>query len=322
MPRIASFVVHDYEPSPGTFFDDVVQGLSQPAKRLPSKYLYDARGCRLYEAICDLEEYYLTRTELAILQRHSREIAARIGPEAAIIELGSGSNVKTRILLDRLDRPAAYVPVDIARDHLTATTAQLRLRYPRLEVHPLCADFTDWFEPPELETEVRRNVVVFLGSTIGNFDPAEAKTLLARMALVTGRQGGLLLGFDLKKDRQILEAAYNDSRGVTAQFNLNLLTRVNRELGANFRLEQFDHAAIYNPTAGRIEMHLVSDCWQAVSLHGHRFILRRGETICTEHSHKYDLHGFRRRAARAGFRHVQTWTDPRQMFAVAYFEIA
>jgi dimethylhistidine N-methyltransferase len=317
--KTSALIPHDYESSTRAFLEDVLEGLSRTERRLPCKYFYDRRGCELFEEICRLEEYYLTRTELAIMQRHAEEMAALIGREAEVIELGSGSSLKTRILLDHLQQPAAYAPVDIAREHLAATAAQLRLRYPRLEVLPLCADFADWFEPPESSAEVGRRVVYFPGSTIGNFEPDEAETLLARIAALAGEEGGFLIGLDLQKDPRILEAAYNDSRGVTAQFNLNLLARINRELGGDFQLDRFRHSAIYNAASGRIEMHLVSQTIQAVHLAGRTFRFSKGESICTEYSYKYDLPAFCRQAARAGFRHVQTWTDPRQMFAVVYF---
>jgi dimethylhistidine N-methyltransferase len=249
-------------------------------------------------------------------------MAACIGPQAAVIELGSGSSIKTCLLLDRLKDRVAYVPVDIARDHLAATAARLKIRYPKLEILPVCADFCNGFEVPETRLAPARRVVYFPGSTIGNFDPEEAETLLARMAAVAGAGGGLLIGVDLKKDRGVLEAAYNDARGVTAQFNLNLLARINRELCANFRLDRFQHSAVYNATAGRIEMHLVSRGRQTVRLNGRVFRFARGESICTEHSYKYDLSAFRRQAARAGFRHVQTWTDPEEQFAVILFTVA
>jgi dimethylhistidine N-methyltransferase len=307
---------------PAAFLDDVLEGLSQPAKRLPCKYFYDARGCRLFDAICELEEYYPTRTELAIMRRHVDEMVARIGPRAMVIELGSGSSTKTRVLLDRLPQPAAYVPVEIAREHLATAAAQLRARYPRLQIHPLCADFTADFDLPECGAEPLRRVAYFPGSTLGNFEPEEAEALLTRLAGLVGEGGGLLIGLDLQKDRRILEAAYNDAAGVTAEFNLNLLIRINRELAGNFRLNQFHHAAFYNETAGRIEMHLVSGCRQTAHVAGQAFHFVRGETICTEYSHKYNLPQFRRTAIRAGFQHVQTWTDPQPWFAVAYFEVA
>ncbi|MBW3597326.1 MAG: L-histidine N(alpha)-methyltransferase [Planctomycetes bacterium] len=318
----ASIVLHDFEPSIGAFLDEVLEGLSQPQKRLPSKYFYDRRGCELFEQICELEEYYLTRTELTIMRCWAGEMAARIGPRAMLLELGSGASLKTRLLLDRLQDPAAYVPVDIAREHLMATAAKLRLRYPGLDIRPLCADFFDWFEPPEFEQIPERTVVYFPGSTIGNFDPEETETLLERMAALAGSDGGLLIGFDLQKDPAVIEAAYNDARGVTAAFNKNLLARINRELDANFHLEHFDHRALYNADAGRIEMHLVSRRPQTVRVHGRAISFARGESICTEYSYKYNHRDFRRDAAGAGYRHVQTWTDERDYFAVAYFEVA
>ncbi len=320
MTRSAAIILHDYEPSTNVFLDDVWAGLSQPAKRLPSKYFYDQQGCMLFDAICELDEYYVTRTELAIMRREALDISARIGPRAEIVEFGSGSSIKTRLLLDGLRQPTAYIPIDIARGHLAATAAQLRVRYPNLEVAPLCADFSEWFEPPECNGAAQRRVVYFPGSTLGNFEPDDADTLLARMAAMAGPGGGLLIGIDLHKDQRTLEAAYNDARGVTAQFNLNLLARINRELQGDFRLNQFEHVAIYNDTARRIEMHLISRRPQTVRVAGREFHFARGEAICTEYSYKYDRGEFRRQAHRAGFRHVQTWTDDRERFAVMYFE--
>jgi dimethylhistidine N-methyltransferase len=307
------------ERATGEFLDDVLDGLSRPFRRLPCKYFYDRRGCRLFDEICEQEEYYLTRAEPSIMRAHADEMAARIGPRAELIELGSGSSIKTRLLLDRLQQPAAYIPVDIARDHLASTAAKLRLRYPRLNVLPLCADFTEEFEIPEGGSPSRRRVVYFPGSTLGNFEPHEADALLAKISARVGTGGGLLIGLDLQKDRETLEAAYNDARGVTAAFNLNLLARINRELDADFQLEGFQHAALYNATAGRIEMHLVSRGRQTVRLAGRTFRFSKGESICTEYSYKYDVQEFRRRAARAGFRHQATWTDSQQHFAVICF---
>jgi dimethylhistidine N-methyltransferase len=297
---------------------EVLAGLARPDKKLPCKYFYDERGSRLFDEICELEEYYLTRCELAILRRDAGEMAGRLGPGCALVEYGSGSSLKTRLLLDRLDRPAAYVPVDISGEHLLRSARRLARAYPDLEVVPVCADFTRPFPLPPLRHPPRRRVVYFSGSTIGNFGPAEATALLAGIARLCGPGGGLLIGVDLKKDRAILEAAYNDRRRVTAAFNLNLLARLNRELGADFDLGGYRHHAFYNAGPGRIEMHLVSLVAQTVHVGGAAFELAAGETICTEYSYKYGLDDFRALAARVGLAVEQVWTDERGLFSVQY----
>jgi dimethylhistidine N-methyltransferase len=300
---------------------EVLAGLARPHKQLPCKYFYDERGSRLFDEICELEEYYLTRCELAILRRHAGQMAGRLGPACALIEYGSGSSLKTRLLLDRLDRPAAYVPVDISGEHLLRSARELARAYPGLEVAPVCADFTRPFTLPPLRQSPRRRVVYFSGSTIGNFGPAEATALLAGIARLCGPGGGLLIGVDLKKDRAILEPAYDDTRGVTAAFNLNLLARINRELGADFDLGRFRHRAFYNEGAGRIEMHIVSRAAQTVHVGGTAFELAEGETICTEYSYKYGLDEFRDLAARAGLALEQVWTDEKGLFSVQYLGV-
>jgi dimethylhistidine N-methyltransferase len=249
-------------------------------------------------------------------------MAGRLGPGCALIEYGSGSSLKTRLLLDRLERPVAYVPVDISGEHLLLSARRLARAYPDLEVVPVCADFTRPFPLPPLRQEPRRRVVYFSGSTIGNFGSAEATDLLAGIARLCGPGGGLLIGVDLKKGRAVLEAAYNDRRRVTAAFNLNLLARLNRELGADFDLSRFRHRAFYNPGPGRVEMHLVSQAAQTVHVGGAAFDLAEGETICTEYSYKYGLDDFRELAARAGLTLEQVWTDEKGLFSVQYLRVA
>ncbi len=253
-------------PADDGFLRDVLDGLRRRRKRLPCKYFYDAVGSRLFDRICELDEYYLTRCELDLLHRHAGEMAETAGPGAVLIEYGSGSGLKTRLLLDRLRDPAAYVPVDISGEHLESSAARLARRYPGLPVLPVVADFTRPFELPPLPATAGRRIVFFSGSTIGNFRPNEAVRLLRQMAQVCGPAGGLLVAADLKKDRAVLEAAYNDLAGVTAAFNLNLLTRINRELGGDFVPEAFRHHAFYNARRGRVEMHLVSREDQTVSV--------------------------------------------------------
>ena len=298
------------------FRADVLDGLSRPQKRLPAKYFYDAEGSRLFDRITELDEYYPTRTELGIMRQHAGEMAERCGPRCLLVELGAGSLTKARLLLDRLDRPAGFVPVDVSGDHLHAAARELRGDYPDLEVRPVCADFTSDFPVPA--RAAARKVVYFPGSTLGNFDPAEADARLRKVGRLVGPGGGMLLGVDLRKDQGVLEAAYNDALGVTAAFNRNLLVRINRELGADFDPAAFRHRAFYNRLRSRIEMHLVSLTDQRVNLDDDAIRFRRGESIHTENSHKYDLGELARHAAACGFRTDATWTDPQGYFAVIY----
>jgi dimethylhistidine N-methyltransferase len=313
--------VADFAPETEGFRAEVLRGLRQRPKELPCKYFYDARGSRLFEQICELDEYYLTRAELAILRGHVAEMAARLGRGCQVIEYGSGSGTKTRILLDHLHQPAAYVPIDIAREHLESSAGRLAARYPGLAVLPVWADFTGPFELPPCHRPVSRRVVYFPGSTIGNFDPAGVTAVLRRIAALCGRGGGLLIGVDLRKDPHILERANNDGQGVTRAFNLNLLARINRELGADFRLDRFRHHAFYNRRLGRIEMHLVSLEDQTVRLDGEAIPLAAGESIHTESSYKYSLDGFRALAAGAGLDVADVWTDERGWFSVQYLTV-
>jgi dimethylhistidine N-methyltransferase len=308
-------------PAADEFLREVLHGLARSHKELPCKYFYDERGARLFEQICELPEYYLTRCELAILARHAADVARLLGPGCVLVEYGSGAGRKTRLLLDRLPTAAAYVPVDISREQLLRSAGQLARRYPALEVVPLCADFTRPFTLPPLQHPGARRAVYFSGSTIGNFGPAEALALLARIARLCGPGGGLLIGVDLQKEARILEPAYNDRQGVTAAFNLNLLARINRELGADFDLERFEHRAFYDARHGRIEMHLVSRQAQLVHLGGATVRLAAGETIRTEYSYKYSREDFARLSAAAGLEVRQVWTDEQGLFSVQYAEV-
>lgn len=303
------------------FLADALAGLRSPRKELPCKYFYDATGSRLFDQICETPEYYPTRTELAIMRAHAGEMGELVGPNAVVIEYGSGSSVKTRHLLRHIPRPTAYIPVDISAEHLHHAAAELSRRFPEVEVKPVAADFTKPFELPDLAMEATRRVVYFPGSTIGNFAPAAATVLLRGIARLCGRGGGLLIGVDRKKDPTILDAAYNDAGGVTAAFNLNLLTRMNRELGADFDLAGFRHRAIYNSFDGRVEMHLVSVRDQTVRLAGNVITFATGETIHTENSHKYSPDEFASLANRAGFRSVKGWTDTAGYFGVQFFTV-
>ncbi len=296
-----------------SFLRDVLAGLSSSPRTLPCKYFYDERGSALFDEICTLEEYYPTRTEAAILRDNAQAIADAAGPGAVLIEYGSGSSVKTRLLLDALDAPAAYVPVDISREHLLRCAAALAREYPALPVLPAAADFTRPFRLPALPEG--RRVVYFSGSTIGNFAPAEACRIMGHIADIAD---ALLIGVDLRKGRDVLEPAYNDARGVTAAFNLNLLARINRELGGDFDLSAWRHRALFNERYGRIEMRLVSVRDQSVRVGGRRFDFGAGEEICTEHSHKYTLPGFASLCRRAGLEVGRVWTDRAGLFSVQF----
>jgi dimethylhistidine N-methyltransferase len=316
--------LYDLEPSTNSLSEEVVRGLSRPEKTLPCKFLYDERGAQLFDRICTLEAYYPTRTEIGVLGRHGAEIAALLGPRCRVVELGSGSGIKTHLLLRHLDDPTSYIPVDISKAQLLELSISLSGSFPELEVLPVCADYTaDLFLPPA-RTEAARTVAFFPGSTIGNLEPEEAEAFLRRVYRLCAPDGGLLLGVDLKKDEAVLERAYNDPQGVTAAFNLNLLERINRECDADFDLGSWEHRAVYDPAHGRVEMRLVSRRAQRVRLFhsgGQEAVaveFREGEAITTEHCYKYDLPGFRALAERAGFRVERVWTDERQLFSVQY----
>lgn len=309
--------LHDFSPARDDFRSQVLRGLGQSRKHLPCKFFYDRRGSELFDRICELPEYYLTRTELGILQEKVAEMADAAGERCLLVEYGSGSSLKTRLLLERLRDPAAYVPLDISREHLLDAAARLAALFPRLRIAPVCADYTQPFELPACDGAAR-TVVYFPGSTIGNFDPHEARAFLRAAAERCGAGGGLLIGVDLKKDPAHLHAAYNDAAGVTAAFNLNLLARINRELDADFDLDCFAHYAFYNPRLGRVEMHLLSRADQTVHVANRRFLFREGETIFTESSYKYTLDEFAALARSSGWSVRQTWTDDRRAFSVQY----
>lgn len=305
----------------GFFQRDVYLGLSQKNKSLPCKYLYDERGSALFDQICQTSEYYPTRSELEIMRTNSASIAYQIGKRVTLVEYGSGSSVKTRMLLDSLEQPIAYVPVDISEEHLLNTTEKLRAAYPAVEILPVVADFTQPFELPVAKQVSSHTAFYFPGSTIGNFESTASDKLLKSISNLLGPKGGLLIGIDLQKDVDVIEAAYNDSHGVTAEFNLNFLARINNELDGTFDLEQFEHRAIYNPNYHRVEISVVSRCEQSVSVDGRVFRFRRGEEILTEYSHKYTVEGFSKFAARHGFSLHQYWTDARDYFAVLHLAL-
>ena len=298
---------------------DVIAGLSSDPRALPCKYFYDERGAALFQKMCELPEYYITRTEIDILDRHRAEIASQIGSNVELIGLGTGAGTKTRILIEALNKPAAYIPVDISEKQLRKSTARFQKVFPNLEILPVCADYLQPVVLPSPRHKPTRNVVYFPGSTIGNFEPREALEFLQRIANVSGRGGGLLIGVDFQKDQNVIEAAYNDKDGITAQFNLNLLAHINREIGANFDLSRWEHDAIYNSEAGRIEMYLISATDQTVRMQDRQFHFRAGEKILTERSYKHTSEGFIELARQAGFDFVKLWTDQARLFGVFYF---
>ena len=314
--------VLDLEPATSDFRAEAVAGLSRSPKTLPCKYFYDERGADLFGKICELPEYYVTRAELAILQSERGDIVRYLGEGIELVGLGTGAGTKTRLLLEELKRPTAYISVDISSEQLRRSSKLFRQLFPDVEILPVCADYLQPFQlPTPLRTPVRR-IVYFPGSTIGNFEPAEAADFLRRIANIVGAGGGLLIGVDLQKDPAILHAAYNDSAGITAQFNLNLLVRANRELDANFDLSRWRHRAIYNAAKGRIEMRLISTANQSVRIGEQEFHFALDEEIITEFSYKYTPEGFTELAAAANFRFRQIWTDDAQLFGVFYLTVA
>jgi len=311
---------HDERPAVATLRDEVLRGLAAQPKRIAPKFFYDERGSRLFDAICELPEYYPTRTEMAILRGCAPEIRQLAGPDCTLIELGSGASRKIRLLLDTL-RPQRYLGIDISREFLLESAEQLAHDYPWLEVHAACADFSMALDLPDVSGPGYR-LVFFPGSTIGNFEPGEALAFLQRIRALLRPQGALLIGVDLKKDAQILHRAYNDSQGVTAAFNLNLLERLRTELHAELDPRGFRHQAFYNARAGRIEMHLVSQRAQEVRVCGQRFRFRAGESIHSENSYKYSVAEFHALARRAALQPVRVWIDPQRLFSVHYLGVA
>lgn len=297
---------------------EILEGLRQAEKSISPKYFYDERGSQLFDAITHLPEYYPTETELGIMRDNIGEIAALIGAQASLIEFGSGSSRKTRVLLENLEQQAVYVPVDISEGHLLSSAARIRAEFPGLEVLPVVADFTRPFALPSPTVMPLRNIVYFPGSTIGNFTHDAAHELLKVMHQEAGADGALLIGVDLQKDTAIIERAYNDSAGVTAEFNVNMLRHINSKFGSNFDISEFTHDARYSELEGRIEMRLVSSSDQSVRFGQDKISIRKGEGILTEYSHKYTLEGFAEMATRAGFSVEQVWTDADSLFSVQY----
>ncbi len=299
------------------FAQAVIAGLSARDKQIPCHFLYDARGSALFEEITRLDEYYPTRTEIALLEAHGREICDLAGPGCAVVEFGSGSSRKTHILVDSLENVAAYVPIDIAEEALGEAAVRFQSRFPALDVLPVHADFNREIELPET-LEGAPKLGFFPGSTIGNFSRDDATQFLDEAGALLGEESVFLVGVDLKKSAETLEAAYNDAKGVTAEFNLNLLERINRELGGDIDLTKFEHQAVYNEDAGRVEIYIVSLDDQEVSAGGRSFALARGERIHTENSHKYSVGEFRAKAREAGWKPAEVWTDEGKLFSLHF----
>ncbi|MFQ5470718.1 MAG: L-histidine N(alpha)-methyltransferase [Gammaproteobacteria bacterium] len=309
----------DTLPSASEMYAEIVKGLAGEQKSISPKYFYDRSGSRLFDRICGLPEYYATRTEINILESYADEISTLIAEDSLLIELGSGSSEKVRLLLDAL-KPITYMPVDISKDYLVSSAQDLAEDYPWLSVHAMCLDYTASMDiqlEPEIETA--KKVVFYPGSSIGNFTPEQTHSLLTNINQLLGDGGVLLIGVDLKKEENTLLAAYNDSQGITSQFNKNVLARINRELGADFDIDNYSHQAFYNNEFGRIEMHLVSEADQIVNMGDQRWAISEGESIHTENSYKYTIEEFDRIARRAGFNRLQSWLDDQQLFSVHCF---
>ena len=318
MPDGAAFVFHDLAPSEDSFRDAVLGGLSGTPKSLPCKFFYDQRGSALFEAICEVPEDYLTRTENAILETYAPTIAQRIGPNCRLVELGSGASRKVRLLLDALEAPLAYVPVDISRDFLRDAAARIAADFPDMEVVAVCTDYTRPFPLPKISGPPGKVVGFFPGSTIGNFEPEAVVAFLAHCGKLLGPGAEMLIGVDVKKDKAVLDAAYNDAQGLNAAFNLNLLHRLAKELDSDIAIDDFAHVAFYNPDDGRVELYIRSLKEQTAVIAGRRFSFAAGEMIHTENSYKYAIPEFRALAARAGFKALDTWTDAEGRFSVHY----
>ena len=311
---------YDAHPGTGDLRREVISGLAASPKSIPPKFFYDRRGSELFDAICELPEYYQTRTEMGILRNCVAELVEHIGPDCLLVELGSGASKKVRLLLEQL-RPSSYLGVDISKEFLLSSTKTLASDYPWLDVHAACVDFSHTLDIPHCKT-FGQKVAFFPGSSIGNFDPDDAIDLLKRVADMMNRNGYLLIGVDLKKDISILNSAYNDAAGVTAEFNLNLLTRIRDELDSDIDPDAFDHRAFYNSARGRIEMHLVSTYPQSIRVEDKVFELSAGETVHTENSYKYTIEEFAELASAAGFHQQQVWTDESSLFSVQLLKTA
>ena len=299
---------------------EVLDGLTKQQKELPSKLFYDERGSKLFDEITRLEEYYPTRTEMKIMEDNIEEIGALLGEGTVLVELGSGSSKKIRLLLENIPGLAAYIPVDISKEHLLNSVRILSRDYPQLDIIPFVADYTKEFSLPQINKNYDHLSAFYPGSTIGNFKPQEAKEFLRRISKLIGKNGGFIIGVDLKKDKQILEKAYNDKDGITAQFNLNILSHINHETGAKFDINKFYHKAVYNDTEGRIEMHLISCEPQSVQLNGSVIEFKQDEDIITEYSYKYAIGQFENLISDF-FEVRKVWTDDKKFFSVQYLRV-
>jgi len=307
---------YDFHPKPNDFFAEVIDGLLKEKKSIPPKFFYNEKGSEIFDAICESPEYYPTRTEIGILQDNAAEISQYIDSDCLLIEPGSGSSQKIRLLLDTL-KPSVYMPMDISKDYLIKIAKDISSEYSWLDVHAACIDYTDEIKLPYNMDDVHK-VAFFPGSSIGNFEPQNAVNFLKNIAEIVKPGGGILIGVDLKKEIDILNAAYNDSLGVTADFNLNLLTRINHELNANFDLNGFEHMAFYNDKKGRIEMHIKSKEYQEVLVGDYSISFFENETIHTENSYKYTINEFQVLLRCAGFEPLRVWTDENELFSVHY----
>ncbi len=318
--RRENLEIIDQHPRLADLRSEVLEGLQRSPRMIPPKFFYDETGSELFDQITRLAEYYPTRTEVSILQANAEKITRDWDADVALIELGSGSSYKVRILFDAYGGPLTYMPIDISRDYLLAAAESVNRDYPDIDVVPVCSDYTVHLEIPHWESFARR-VLFFPGSTIGNFEPADARHFLAYLASRNTHGDRMLIGVDLEKDEKILNAAYDDASGVTAEFNLNVLRRINRELAADFDLEGFEHRAFYNKEEHRIEMHLVSNRDQVVTIGSHKFDFAEGETIHTENSYKYSEAAFGELVEGTGFRIARTWTDESKLFSVHELEV-
>ena len=312
----------DIGPKENRLREDVLSGLGKPQKMIPPKYFYDKKGSQLFDEICEQEAYYPTRTEMAIMERYVDEMVRMLGKGTLLVEFGSGSSLKTHSLLDALPEPAGYVPIDISGEHLLKSAQRLQKQYPGIPVFPIWADYNHIHALPALDVQADSVMVYFPGSTIGNFKPDDALTFLTKLRQICEPSGGILIGVDLIKSHDILEKAYNDPDGVTAAFNMNLLERINKELGGTFDLNAFEHYAFYNETEHRIEMHLKSLRTQSVQVDGKTFHFTADETIHTEYSYKYNIEQFGHLSAEAGLYQKKVWTDPASLFSVQFLNLA
>ncbi len=303
-----------------TILAEVLEGLNKSQKQIPSKFFYDKKGSALFDEICELDEYYPTRTEMKIMEQNIDEISSLLGEQVLLVELGSGSSVKIRLLFEHLAKLSGYVPIDISAEHLQQSIECLHEDYPGIDIYPVVADYTKGYNLPKIKKPFNKIIAYYPGSTIGNFTRQKAKEFLAKIAEMLGTGGGLLIGVDLKKDVSILEAAYNDKNGVTAAFNLNILNHLNNQLGCNFDVSKFKHSAFYNQEEGRIEMHLISKEKQSIRLNGSTIEFDEGEDIVTEYSNKYNITEFQELIS-DNFLLNKVWVDKDRLFSLQHYDV-